>query len=103
MAPGGIDLVRLIDCVDSLFMAAPCWRVSPGASYHSFTTSSEEPPLSNFNSYWDIPPEVRLHGHRGIYSLSGLHVCSFEQPSWRSAGYHVCHHRGDIHLLVSVQ
>ena len=33
------------------FMAAPCWR----ASHLSCTTSSEEPPLSNFNSQWDIP------------------------------------------------
>jgi hypothetical protein len=24
-------------------------------SHHSFYTSSEEPPLSNFNSYWDMP------------------------------------------------
>lgn len=36
------------------------WRLlvgglSPGASHHSFTTSSEEPPLSNFNSYRGIP------------------------------------------------
>jgi len=27
----------------------------PGARHHSCTTSSEEPPLSIFNSYWDIP------------------------------------------------
>ena len=27
----------------------------PGFGHHSFTTSSEEPPLSNFNSQWDIP------------------------------------------------
>jgi hypothetical protein len=26
-----------------------------GLSHHSFNTSSEEPPLSIFNSYWDIP------------------------------------------------
>jgi hypothetical protein len=26
-----------------------------GLSHHSFYTSSEEPPLSIFNSYWDIP------------------------------------------------
>ena len=26
-----------------------------GLSHHSCITSSEEPPLSNFNSYWDIP------------------------------------------------
>src|SRR5262245_48567833 len=38
------------------FMAAPYWPGSrPGLSHHSFYTSSEEPPLSNFNSYWDIP------------------------------------------------
>ena len=40
------------------------WRLlvgglSPGASHHSCTTSSEEPPLSNFNSQWDIPPSTR--------------------------------------------
>ena len=34
------------------------WRLlvgglAPGASHHSCTTSSEEPPLSNFNSQWD--------------------------------------------------
>ena len=39
------------------------WRLlvgglSPGLSHHSFITSSEEPPLSNFNSYWDIPDEA---------------------------------------------
>ncbi len=28
----------------------------PVASHHSCTTSSEEPPLSNFNSQWDLPP-----------------------------------------------
>src|SRR6266481_2107232 len=49
---GGTD--RLCETLSS-------WRLlvaglSPGASHHSFTTSSEEPPLSNFNSYRDIPP-----------------------------------------------
>ena len=29
--------------------------LTPGASHHSCTTSSEEPPLSNFNSQWNIP------------------------------------------------
>ena len=29
--------------------------LTPPASYHSCTTSSEEPPLSNFNSQCDIP------------------------------------------------
>ena len=28
---------------------------APAVSHHSCTTSSEEPPLSNFNSQWDIP------------------------------------------------
>src|SRR5262249_53706787 len=37
-----------------LFCEAPL----PRASHHSFYTSSEEPPLSIFNSYWDIPPGV---------------------------------------------
>src|SRR5258706_15480451 len=50
---GGTD--RLCETLSS-------WRLlvaglSPGASHHSFTTSSEEPPLSNFNSYRDIPQE----------------------------------------------
>ena len=36
------------------------WRLlvgglAPGARHHSCTTSSEEPPLSNFNIPWDIP------------------------------------------------
>ena len=29
--------------------------LAPPARYHSCTTSSEEPPLSTFNSQWDIP------------------------------------------------
>ena len=42
------------------------WRLlvgelAPAAPHHSCTTSSEEPPLSNFNSQWDIP----LRGRRG--------------------------------------
>src|SRR3989442_5124210 len=48
------------------------WRLlvgglSPGASHHSFTTSSEEPPLSNFNSYRDIPSD--LNGTTGRIEL----------------------------------
>ena len=38
--------------------------LTPGASHHSCTTSSEEPPLSNFNSQWDIPLPNRLVGDR---------------------------------------
>ena len=29
--------------------------LTPPARYHSCTTRSEEPPLSTFNSQWDIP------------------------------------------------
>ena len=37
------------------FMALLVGGLAPAASHHSCTTSSEEPPLSNFNSQWDIP------------------------------------------------
>ena len=40
---------------DFAFMAAPYWRAVARGSHQSFYTSSEEPPLSNFNSYRDIP------------------------------------------------
>jgi hypothetical protein len=36
--------------------------LAPGTSHHSFTTSSEKPPLSNFNSYPTIPRNGR-HNH----------------------------------------
>jgi hypothetical protein len=52
------------------FMAAPYWPgVRPGLSHHSFYTSSEEPPLSNFNSYWDIPPEQWRNGFFQLLSI----------------------------------
>jgi hypothetical protein len=35
-----------------LLVVRPCGL---GLGHHSFYTSSEEPPLSIFNSYWDIP------------------------------------------------
>jgi glutamyl/glutaminyl-tRNA synthetase len=40
------------------------WRLlvgglSPWLSHRSYSTTSEEPPLSNFNSYWDIPGTCR--------------------------------------------
>ena len=52
----GIGLVHPIDYA-RLFLhgGSLVGGLSPGASHHSFTTSSEEPPLSSFNSYWDIP------------------------------------------------
>ena len=51
-------LTRL-GATDRLCETLSSWRLlvgghSPGASHHSFTTSSEEPPLSHFNSYRDI-------------------------------------------------
>ena len=36
----------------AVLVVRPCGL---GLSHHSFCTSSEEPPLSIFNSYWDIP------------------------------------------------
>ena len=37
---------------NGLLVVRPCGL---GLSHHSFYTSSEEPLLSIFNSYWDIP------------------------------------------------
>ena len=56
----GAGWVNRLGPTDRLCETLVSWRLlvgglSPGASHHSFTTSSEEPPLSNFNSYWDIP------------------------------------------------
>jgi hypothetical protein len=47
------------------------WRLlvgglAPAASHHSCTTSSEEPPLSNVNSQWDIPRPGRASRLRVI-------------------------------------
>jgi phosphoglycolate phosphatase len=68
-----IDLVGPIDC-ETLFS----WRLlvgglTPAASHHSFTTSSEEPPLSNFNSYRDIPSrhEYNLERMELLFDLDG--------------------------------
>ena len=52
--------VNRLGGTDRLCETLVSWRLlvgglSPGASHHSYTTSSEEPPLSNFNSQWDIP------------------------------------------------
>src|SRR5437879_6761395 len=70
---GGTD--RLCETLSS-------WRLlvgglSPGASHHSFTTSSEEPPLSNFNSYRDIPVErdgVEKSGETAVSHDEQRHV-----------------------------
>src|SRR5712691_8644420 len=58
-AGDGVGWVNRLGPTDRLCETLSSWRLlvgglSPGASHHSFTTSSEEPPLSNFNSYWDI-------------------------------------------------
>src|SRR5439155_7485022 len=59
---GGTD--RLCETLSSwrLLVGGP----SPAASHHSFTTSSEEPPLSNFNSYHDIPLNRRTNNARAL-------------------------------------
>ena len=53
-----------LGATDRLCETLVSWRLlvgglSPGLSHHSYSTSSEEPPLSNFNSYRDIPPSTR--------------------------------------------
>src|SRR5260370_33775595 len=70
-----VGLANRLGGTDRLCETLSSWRLlvgglSPGASHHSFPTSSEEPPLSNFNSYRDIParnPTVALNS-----SLFGL-------------------------------
>ena len=57
---GDAESVNRLGVPDRLCETLVSWRLlvgglSPGASHHSFTKSSEEPPLSNFNSQWDIP------------------------------------------------
>jgi ABC-type lipoprotein release transport system permease subunit len=49
------------------------WRLlagglSPWLSHRSYSTTSEEPPLSNFNSYWDIPLAAVL----GLLGTAGI-------------------------------
>src|SRR5438128_6262297 len=56
----GVGLTNRLGETDRLCETLSSWRLlvggpSPAASHHSFITSSEEPPLSNFNSYRDIP------------------------------------------------
>src|SRR5260370_11147988 len=59
-AGDGVGLANRLGATDRLCKTLSSWRLlvgglAPAASHHSFTTSSEEPPLSNFNSYRDIP------------------------------------------------
>ena len=54
-AADGAGRANRLGETDRLCETLSSWRLlvgglSPGASHHSFTTSSEEPPLSNFNS-----------------------------------------------------
>src|ERR1019366_3106297 len=50
------------------------WRLlagglAPWLSHRSYSTTSAEPPLSNFNSYWDIPDAGgHRHGRRRVGS-----------------------------------
>jgi hypothetical protein len=60
----GIELVGSIDCA-----ALVSWRLLVGgllalASHRSYSTTSEEPPLSHFNSYWDIPRSEAVVAHK---------------------------------------
>ena len=52
--------VNRLGATDRLCETLVSWRLlvgglSPWASHRSYSTTSEEPPLSNFNSYRDIP------------------------------------------------
>src|ERR1700716_3265149 len=62
-AGGGVGLANRLGGTDRLCETLSSWRllfggVSPGAVPHSFPTSRGEPPLSNFNSYRDIPTTI---------------------------------------------
>src|SRR5204863_1654720 len=64
---GDAGSVNRLGRTDRLCETLVSWRLligglSPGASHHSFTTSSEEPPLSNFNSYRGHPPFECVYG-----------------------------------------
>ena len=59
-AADGAVVIRLGEQV-GLCETLVSWRLlvgglSPWLSHRSYSTTSEEPPLSIFNSYWDIPP-----------------------------------------------
>src|SRR2546426_10806668 len=59
-AADGVAWTIRLGATDRLCETLSSWRllvggVSPAASHHSFITSSEGPPLSNFNNYRDIP------------------------------------------------
>jgi hypothetical protein len=51
-----IDLVRPIDCArDSFHWRLLVWRAFSLLGHRSYSTTSEEPPLSNFNSLGNFP------------------------------------------------
>src|ERR1019366_4381776 len=59
-AGGGADLGNQLGATDRLCETLVSWRllaggVAPWLSHRAYSTTSAEPPLSNFNSYWDIP------------------------------------------------
>src|SRR6202165_1799481 len=76
-AGGGVGLANRLGGTDRLCETLSSWRLlvgglSPGASHHSFTTSSEEPPLSNFNSYGDPPePQAIIGLHDRVLEVLG--------------------------------
>src|SRR2546422_11763600 len=62
-AGDGVELANRLGGTDRLCETLFSWRLlvgglTPAASHHSCTTSSEEPPLSNFNSYRECAGEL---------------------------------------------
>src|SRR5712692_8280423 len=75
-AEDGAGPANRLGGTDRLCETLSSWRLlvgglSPGASHHSFTTSSEEPPLSNFNSYRDISGDRTKSGRRDLFPMGG--------------------------------
>ena len=75
------------------------WRAFARASHHSFYTSSEEPPLSNFNSYWDISatfnavtPEAQ--GQRKKLHTSTLELAELAKKA--RPGLLIIYHRSNL-------
>ena len=83
------------------------WRLlvgglAPAASHHSCTTSSEEPPLSNFNSQWDIPPAELLGFFRTKKDRDSGNILWPTETSRRQVPFHVFLDPGRVLLLRNV-
>src|SRR5436190_24141996 len=89
-AGDGVGWANRFGETDRLCETLSSWRLlvgglSPAASHHSFITSSEEPPLSNFNSYRDIPSVIarRIQHGNVAYRLEDAAGRSLPRTSHR--------------------